>query len=859
MSPPHAAAPPDVDVTLSSPLRALSRAIAAPAGHAACHAHVWHDALALAAFTLLLSAHANAQPAALDAAGTDWVSFEELTPEQRATLQDNCCGRYIEPPFPTVPGVPGTILFEYDHVGAQTDSGIVTFDGNVQVMQEDATINADHVVYDGNKATIELQDNIRIRQPGLLLTGTTATVDQNAGVSELSDASYVLHETAARGSADVIVYTDANGIITIDNGIFTRCEPGDNAWQIEGATINLDRPAGRGTATDVTLRVKDVPVLYLPWVSFPIDDQRMTGFLAPVLGSTRDGGFDLAAPYYLNLAPNYDATLTPRIQTERGMMLGLEARHRGVSTQQVLNMQFLPNDDQYDAALARFPLSDSPPVPDRWLFGYGLQGTYGRGWTARADYTSISDNDYFQDFGGLDGTGFGNGLSSTTQSYLYRTARIDYRDAVWNFTAATEDFQIIDPAVALLSMPYRTLPRVTLDANWFAAAGLEYGFDSEYVNFDRNLNRNRFTPAQIANGALVTGSRLAVTPRISLPLSNAGAFLTPTLKYKYASWSLEEQAAGVDPDPSRGVAVGSLDGGLIFERAVTLGETGYQQTLEPRLFYLYSEYEDQRDIPVFDSTDLTFGFNQLFRDDRFSGKDRVGDTRQLTLAVTSRLYDARGREQVRASLGQIRYFEDRRVTLFAAPAQTELRSGSAVAGEFSYRLSTNWRFGTYLEWDSGDNAFEVENYQFQYQSDVDRILNLGYRYRDGSFQNNGARLNAPGLDRTINQTDLSGIWPLNDTWALIGRWNYDHANKRNLETLAGVEYENCCWTMRVVARKWIDNDALYFGGIAGGIEDYNTGVFVQFELKGLGSLLGGNVAGILNNGITGYRERNYEL
>jgi LPS-assembly protein len=530
------------------------------------------------------------------------------------------------------------------------------------------------------------------------------------------------------------------------------------------------------------------------------------------------------------------------------MMLGLEARHRGFRTQQVLNMQYLPNDGLYDPALAANPASDSPPVPDRWLLGYDFQAVMGRGWSAGADYTSISDNDYFQDFGGLDGTGFGNGLSSTTQSYLYRTARVDYRDSIWNFSAATEDFQLIDPTVAPGFRPYRMLPRVNLDANWFAASGLEYGFDSEYVNFDRDLNPNRFTPAQIADGVLVTGSRLAVTPQVSLPLSNAGAFLTPTLKYKYAAWDLEDQRAGTEASPSRGVGVGSLDGGLIFERALTLRETAYQQTLEPRLFYLYSEYEDQSELPVFDSSDLTFGFNQLFRDDRFSGRDRVGDTNQLTLAVTTRLYDARGREQVRASLGQIRYFRDRRVTLSTSPGARELRSGSAVAGEFSYRLSTNWRFGTYLEWDTRDNAFEVENYQFQYQSDVDRILNLGYRYRDDT-----ASLSTPGLDRTINQTDLSGIWPLNDTWALIGRWNYDHANKRNLETIAGVEYDNCCWTMRVLARKWIDNDALYFGGF----EDDNTGVFVQFELKGLGSLLGGNVAGILNNGITGYRERDY--
>ncbi len=798
---------------------------------------------------LLLPVLANAQPAAMtDAAETDWVSWEELTPAQQAMIDSTCCGAYIEPPFPEVSGAPGTIVLDADDFEA-TGDGLVTLEGNVQLQQQDALITADRGVYNRNDSTAQLESNVRIRQPGMLLTGTTASVDQSTGTSELLDASYLLHETAARGTASVIVYTDANGIVTIDNGVFTRCEPGDNAWALAGDTIELDRPNGRGVARNVTLRIKDVPVMYVPWVSFPIDDRRATGFLAPVMGSTRDGGFDLATPYYLNLAPNYDATLTPRIQTERGVMLGTELRHRGRSTQQVLDMQFLPDDNLYDPALSSNPASDSPPVSDRWLLNYDFQGALGRGWSASADYAAVSDNDFFQDFGGYDyNNGYSSGLSSTTQSYLYRNARVDYRDAVWSFTAATEDFQIIDPTVPRLSTPYRTLPRVNLDANWYAASGFEYGVDSEYVVFDRNLNRNRLTATQINAGDLATGSRLAVTPQISLPLSNAGAFLTPTLKYKYAAWNLEDQRLGTDADPSRGVMTGTLDSGLIFERALTLRDTDYQQTLEPRLFYVYSEYEDQSDIPVFDSSELTFAFNQLFRDDRFSGKDRVGDTNQLTLAMTSRLYDPRGRELVRASLGQIRYFKDRRVTLFNTPGQTELRSGSAIAGEFSYRLSENWRFGTYLEWDTRQDEFQVGNYQFQYQSDVDHIINFGYRYRDDT-----ALLSTPGLDRTINQTDVSGIWPLNEAWSLIGRWNFDHANKRNLETIAGVEYENCCWTMRVLARKWIDNDALYYGGI----EDDNTGIFVQFELKGLGSLLGGNVAGILNNAITGYRERDY--
>jgi LPS-assembly protein len=371
--------------------------------------------------------------------------------------------------------------------------------------------------------------------------------------------------------------------------------------------------------------------------------------------------------------------------------------------------------------------------------------------------------------------------------------------------------------------------------------------DAEFVRFDRNINPLRFTPQEIDSGILVEGERTAITPRLSLPWSNNSAFVTPTVKYKYASWNLQDQKLGSTSSPDRGIFSASLDSGLIFERDTNLFNQDLLQTLEPRLFYLYNEYEDQSDIPLFDTSDLTFSFNQLFRDDRFSGKDRVGDANQLTVAVTSRFYDTAGQEKARASIGQIQYFEDRRVTLLSGPAQIERRSGSAVAGEFGLQLADNWRTSSYIEWNTSTNELDVANLQFQYQSDAKQLLNIGYRYRDM------ANLVTPGgFDRSIDQSDVSGVWPVNEEWALIGRWNYDHANNRNLETIAGVEYTNCCYTVRVIARQWIDNNALFYG-----LEDDNTGVFIQFELKGLGSLLGGNVRGILNNGISGYREREY--
>ncbi|HWK53289.1 MAG TPA: LPS assembly protein LptD [Hyphomicrobiales bacterium] len=783
----------------------------------------------------------GAAPAALaqSAAELDWVPIERLTDEQRATLDQQCCGLYIAPTFEEAATLePGGTLLRGTGIGAG-DDGVVNVYDNLQVLQGDIAIQAGRGRYDRNSETFSLAEDIRLRQPGMLMVGQQATINQKLGRSEITDASYVLHEAGVRGQAAIIVYTDADGVVTIDNGVYTRCEPGDNSWVIQGERITLDQEKGRGTARNVKLRVADVPVFYLPWVSFPINDERATGFLTPVLGNTRDGGIDIAAPYYLNLAPNYDATITPRIQFERGVMLGVEGRHRGLRSRQELNFTYLPDDRLYDPARRNTPGSDSPPVPDRWSLDYDYLASIAPRWTASVNYAAISDEDYFQDFGR-------SGLDLNAQSYLYRDARLNYRGVHWDFQAATQGYQIIDPNVTGSTEPYRMLPRLNLDGQYFLHDNLEVGLDSEYVVFDRHLSARRLNQQQIDNGVLVTGQRLSLTPYLSLPWSNAWSFVTPTVKYKYAQWNLSDQKVGASASPDRGIFTGSLDAGLFFERDVDLFGADYSQTLEPRLYYLYSEYEDQSDIPLFDSSELTFSFYQLFRDDRFSGQDRVGDANQLTLAVSSRLYDGAGREKARASIGQIQYFEDRRVAL-ARPDSLDRQASSALVGELSVQLDPRWQARSYVEYNHIDHKLIAGNFLFQYQSDINRILNFGYRFRDLPNP-----ITPTGLDRRIKQTDVSGIWPLNDRWGLIGRWNFDIGNKRNLETIAGVEYSNCCWNLRLVARQWIDNDALFYG-----VKDDNRGIFIQFELKGLGSVLGGNVSGILNNGITGYRDREY--
>jgi LPS-assembly protein len=793
-------------------------------------------------FSMLLTPGLLVRPGyAQQAAEIDWVPMEMLTEEQRAQVADFCCGLYIAPPPIPIPEgeTPDNMFFSADGLVTDGDNTL-SLDGNVQVQFEDKLLQGNRAAYNTETQVFTLSGGVQIRQPGMLLAGQSASIDRASGNSQISQASYVLHDEAIRGQADVILYRDEDGIITIDNGAFSRCEPGDDSWILRGASIDINQETGRGTARHVTLRVQGVPIIYTPYINFPVNNERASGFLAPVFGSTRNGGRDFSVPYYLNLAPNYDMTLTPRILSNRGVMAGVETRYMSRWSNNEVGFEYLPGDRLFDPDTASTPGGRNPPKENRWLFSYGHQGRLGRRWTSHVDYSAVSDDQYFQDISN-------NGLLFAAQSFLNRSGQVNYRGDNWQFSTGALSFQTIDPTVSPRNLPYDRLPRMTLDGAYQLGSFLEYGMESEYVYFYRDIDRSLFSRAELDAGARVSGQRFSVEPFISLPWSSAAAYVTPTAKYKFASYNLQDQAINTDNKPSRGVFVGSVDSGLFFERDISFAEQPLTQTLEPRIFYLYSQYADQQDIPVFDSLEMTFSFNQLFREDRFSGKDRIGDTNQVTMAMSSRLLDANGKELASGSIGQIQYLADRRVTMAGMPGQAERSASSSLAAEGIWQFHRLWRFHSYLEWSTTDDMLDVGNFQFRYQSDINHILNVSYRFRDVPNP-----ISATGLDRRINQTDISGVWPLGGNWGLIGRWNFDHGNRRNLETIAGLEYDNCCWSVRVIARDWINNNALFFGN-----QDKNRAFFLQFELKGLGSVLGGNVNAILNNGITGYRDREF--
>ena len=763
-----------------------------------------------------------------DVAEEAWHSLENLSPEQQALVANASCGMYLDSDQP--PAITdGSLILQAGSSELEASSDQLLIRDGVDIRFDDIWIEADSGLYDQLQSVIELNGNIRLRQPGLLIGANSAIINQAQSSAALQNTSYVLQQQSARGTAESINFGNADGLLTINEGSYTVCEPGDNSWLLVGETIELNQLSGRGVGRNVTLRVKDIPVLYLPYISFPLTDERSSGFLFPSYGSTHEGGYEIATPYYFNLAPNYDATLTPRLMMERGLLLGLEARHLGDASENNLELAYLPDDSLYDESTASLPASTSPPQAKRWRVNYSANSNFYKNWNAFADYSAISDLDYYQDFGNT-------GLHDTSRSYLYRQGHINYHQDDWDFQASLQSYQLIDQTLNNLNKPYSSLPRINLDYTNSTASGWFYGLDSEYVYFDRGIDQATLSQAQINNGALLNGQRLSLEPSLGWHWETPGAFFKPELKYKYASYQLDQQALGNPDTPERSILVSKIDSGLIFDKDLKLKGSSYTQTLEPRLFYLYSEYEDQSNIPLFDTADLTSSYRQLFREDRFSGKDRVGDSNQLTLALSSRLLDSSGREKAQISIGQIFYFEDRRVNLGTLPAAAQ-QASSAVAGQFAYQIMENWRLTAQQEWDQDNNELANGSFHFSYQSDINHILNFGYRYRKSA--------NIPGL---IKQTDISALWPMTENLGIIGRWNYDHANQRDLETIIGLEYSNCCWDMRLIARKWVDNSDL-----SGTFSQDNSGIFLQFELKGLGNVLGGSIDSLIGESITGFK------
>ena len=778
----------------------------------------------------------------------DWVPREQMTPAQQAQVPAYCAGAYVEPDYvdPQLRDLdPASQPLQASSItSTTTDEGVSTLEGDVVVQQGYRRLASDKATVNRETGIANIPGEGEYREPGILLIGSNTEVNLETKAVTTHDVKFVTHANHLRGEAQIISRSE-NEIIYISDGRLSRCPPASNAWELRAKKITLDQEKGVGVAKHATLRVKDVPVLYTPYVSFPIDDRRKSGFLFPELGNS-DDGFDIATPYYLNLAPNYDATITPRYISDRGAGIETEFRWLTSNSENSVGGSFLPDDDKFENNLGQ------EETQDRWLVNAQNRGTLFNTIRTRVDFTRVSDDEYFSDLG--------TGLNTSSTTHLRQLGQANYSNRFWKISARVQGFQTIDEFIADNNRPYDTLPQITVNGAYpFANDVVGLGIRTQYSYFDRDND-------DLTGLSQAVGHRLIATPSVTLNFEWPFAYIRPQVKYRHVQYDLEDLSAGFDDSPDVSVPIYSLDTGLFFERDTSLFGDNYVQTFEPRLFYLNIDDEDQSDIPDFDTSELTFSYNQLFRENRFSGGDRIGDANQLSVGLTTRLVNDAGNETLRLSVGQIFYFEDRDVTLSTqqtTPLTTQQiafnnavlarnsEDESSYAAEIAINLSSGWHLFGDIEWDPNENRTNESSVRIRYASDNRRIFNIGYRVR-----NNQLRF-APGTNPNINnrqrleQTDISFIWPVSNHWSLIGRWNQDIINDQNIETLAGIQYESCCWVTRLVGRRWINDDDANL--LDPNNVDEKDAIYLQIQFKGLGGL-GSSLDGILDDSIPSYRQ-----
>lgn len=668
--------------------------------------------------------------------------------------------------------------------------------GSVEFLQAEQRLTAASARYHKSEERLDADGGMRYMTPDAIFEGTHGSINLANDTGSIDSASFQMRSKHARGDASKIVMESKN-VTVLRNATYTTCDPGREDWLLRSRKVTLDRESGTGTAQHAVLSFMHVPFFYLPYISFPIDDRRKSGFLVPSYRSSEISGDDFAVPYYLNLAPQHDATIIPRHISKRGTMIGGEYRFLTPRHYGELDLEYLSDDKLFGK--------------ERGQASYLHRGTLSPRITTRLDLNYASDTNYLSELS--------NSLSLSSTTHLERTADFNYAGDQWRSRLRLQTYQTVDDTIPDASRPYQRLPQITFDSLLPVRNNeLHYSVSGEYVYFDRT--------------GRLTGSRLDLQPQISLPLTTTATYLTPALKLQQTNYSLNNRPHGRSAQLSRSVPLFTIDSGIFFERDSIIASRAYLHTLEPRLFYLYVPYRDQSGLPLFDSGEPDFNFTRLFATNRFSGVDRVGDTSQLTFAVTTRLIENdSGKERLNASIGQIYYFEDREVGLNGNIV--DRRKESDIVAESTAYLRSDVSLDADYQWDVEKRETSRGALQIRYKPAARRIFNVGYRYRSTSQE----------------QLDVSTLWPLPWTrrWHFVGHWTESLRDDRVIEAFSGLEYQSCCWKLHLVAHRFINKELT-----GQGLDPYERSVFLQLELKGMGKL-GKTVDELLENGILEYQ------
>jgi len=699
------------------------------------------------------------------------------------------------------------------------DGQEVNVTGNVVLRRGDQFLGTDQLEYSQETNTYVAIGNVRYQDEGLRLIADRFEGNQNTESYTVKNVRYQLLERRGHGTSERVEMQREHG--RLYQSTYTTCPVSEQIWKLRASRIDVNTDSGMGVARGARFRIGKVPVLYVPWFAFPIDDRRASGLLYPRISRSGRNGIDWSQPVYLNLAPNYDLTLIPRLMGKRGLQLGSEFRYLHQRGNGRVEFEYLGS-DKLTARERELEISDgireeNRRHSDRIRFSYAGRQRLARGWQARSNLSWISDPRYVEDFS--------NNLADNSGTYLRSTMGLYGRGLWWNASLSADYYLLTDYLRAQTSLPYHRLPRVVF--NWQKPLGRNF-----IASVDSNLTRFQHTDDAVRSSTRVSGgTRLDLKPSLSMPLEGASWFVTPALAWRYSAWQLDEPlVAGGEKRPDRSLPIGSIDAGLFFERNIRFRNSTYLNTLEPRLFYLNAPYRDQSNIPLFDTTPLSFSWGQLFRDNRYSGGDRQADAHQITLGLTTRLLrEDDGREKLSVSIGQIHYLDDSRVLVGNELPVDQGRS--AWVAESTYAVNDRWTIRAGYQWNPTSRRDDLVSIRNRYLIGERGIVNLSYRYRRHPTSGNDL----------IEQVDFSFLYPINQTWSLVGRSYYSLLDHSMLESIAGVQWENCCMAARFISRRYVRN----FKG------DINTGFQLEIEFKGLGSA-GPHAQNRLRQAIIGY-------
>ena len=661
--------------------------------------------------------------------------------------------------------------------------------GSVLLLKGDQSIRTDRLWYFQDTKDIDAQGSVVLEQQGNTMSGPHLRLNLDTNIGIMEQPVFYLKENDGRGSADMIHILDKQRF-TLDKASYTTCPAGNQDWMLKVSELEIDRNRQIGIAHHARIEFMGVPILYSPWMDFPLNDQRKSGFLAPIFGGTVKGGSEITLPYYWNIAANRDATIAPRFMLKRGLMLNNEFRYMEAGYGGELQVEVLPHDKLANRNRNRFALKHYQAV------GAGLSGAI--------TYNRVSDDDYFRDLA--------NAVNDTSQVNLVQEGELNYNAGWWHADARVQRFQTLQDPAAPIVAPYKRLPQVTLSSQQ-NHSGANLAFAGEFVDF--------------SHSTLPNGRRLVLNPSVSYPLLNRPAFyVTPKIGLHSTQYVMGANNTAALANTSRTLPILSVDSGMVLEREWNWFGSEYVQLLEPRAFYVRIPYKDQDMLPNFDSAQADFSFTQMFTENRFFGSDRVGDANHVTLAMTSRLLEQRnGMERLKVMLGERFSFSSPKVNL-VAPTTALNKSDILLAA--AGRVTDAWSLDSEFQFDPNQSHTQRYNIATHYRPEAGKALNLGYRF----------------MRNALRQVDVSTQWPLFKRWHGVGRWNYSLQDARILEVIAGLEYNQSCWTLRLVAQRF-----------ATATQQSNIGFFVQLELNDMVKM-GSDPLSLFKQSIPGYTKLN---